>query len=868
MDTELTTVIGQLSIQNGQWRNNPSNQVAVRQPQAADAPGAGKGDLFIITEVQGDADNLEKMEQRLAETIRDSYYLARGSITASLRRALQAGSDLLYQRNRQVDTEQRVAGGAVVVVVSNEDAFVAQAGPSACFAILGDHIQRYPRRSVWLDEALGPEEDTVLALGLSHVVEPTLHHLRVASEDVLLLADGRLAGQLPLKDVVRAVSNGDVKASLKKLAEVAQAKSCSALLLEVVDKSPGRSGPVKISAPKSLGSLWPRRSDEAEAEPEVDEPITEALPELAAESPSESKAAAIFASTAAMAQKPLGWLGNLTGKAAPAATERPVTPPPSSPEPEASSRKETLSFHSPAEELPDEVDDEPVEMPHNSHHYAIYDDAADQAHPKHRHFSPKQMLLSIVAAVGGALRWLLGLLVRPEDEPRQAGTQAQQKASGGVPWKLLRNIAIAIPLLVALIVGINYLRAGQLREAEYQEYVTTAQSKFEQAQAVTDPAAALGLMAEAENSLVQAETIKQAQPEIADLRQQMADYTDSVTKVTRLYYLPQVRRYTDPGTTMDSLIVQGVEVYAMDTGNDRVFHHRLDDLGDALLPDDETVLMTAKGQQVDSRTVGDMLGMTWMPTGGNRQTSDLVILNSTGLLEYNPNWGITGAVLAGGEQLKLPTAVDSFFGNFYLLDPQANTLLRYLPTADGYSATPESYFLTDQQVDLGKAVDMAIDGSIYILYSDGRIGKYLGGQPEEFNLSGLDVPLNNPVAIFTAPEEEVQYLYVADAGNHRIVQLEKNGTFVQQFKPRPGEAISFSNLQDIYVDEISGRLFVLDSNNLYLGKIPLEETAPIEKTAPEAEVAPAESAPAEGAPAEAAPAEVVPVEPAPVQPEN
>jgi hypothetical protein len=108
--------------------------------------------------------------------------------------------------------------------------------------------------------------------------------------------------------------------------------------------------------------------------------------------------------------------------------------------------------------------------------------------------------------------------------------------------------------------------------------------------------------------------------------------------------------------------------------------------------------------------------------------------------------------------------------------------------------------------------------------------------------------------------------------------LEKDGAFVQQFKPRPGEAISFSNLQDIYVDEISGRLFVLDSNNLYLGKIPLEETAPVEKTESEADAAPAEAAPAEAAPAEAAPAEVVPVDPAPaeseavepalVQPEN
>ena len=109
-----------------------------------------------------------------------------------------------------------------------------------------------------------------------------------------------------------------------------------------------------------------------------------------------------------------------------------------------------------------------------------------------------------------------------------------------------------------------------------------------------------------------------------------------------------------------------------------------------------------------------------------------------------------------------------------------------------------------------------------MLFQDGRIQKYLSGQPTDFKLAGLDKPFNNPTAIFTAPNEEVQYIYIADAGNQRIVQLNKDGTFVRQFKPRAGENVSFANLQDIYVDEIGGRLYILDSNNLYVGNIPSE----------------------------------------------
>jgi hypothetical protein len=437
-------------------------------------------------------------------------------------------------------------------------------------------------------------------------------------------------------------------------------------------------------------------------------------------------------------------------------------------------------------------------------------------------------LLMLVALLGTGLRNILTLILPRSGSghtPRQAGAHAYRHQSSPISWTLLRNIAIAIPLLVTIIVVVNYLQKGRMIESEYQEFVTSAQNKFQQAQAIaiTDPNTALSLMAEAEATLVEAEQIKTDQPEVSELRQQMAVMTDEIGNVQRLYYLPQLRQYIDAGTNLKRLVVQGVEIYVLDSGTDRIFHHRLDDLGETLLPDDETSLvLVSRGQLIEEITVADILDIVWMPAGGNRQTSDLVMLNSTGLLEYNPNWGITTAALAGGELMALPVAVSSYFGNFYVLDPQANRLLRYLPTSDGYSAPPEDYFPLDQPVDLTNAVDLAIDGAVYVLFRDGRLSKFEGGQPVEFNMTGLDKPFNNPVAIFTAPDEQVQYVYVADGGNRRVVQLEKDGGFVRQFKPREGETVSFANLQDIFVDEIGSRLYILESNNLYVGNIPSE----------------------------------------------
>ena len=804
MTTEVTTVVGQLSIKEGNWRNETPNQVAVREPKAEDAPGAGKGDLFVLAEVHGDVSDREGLERQLVEAVRDAYYLARGSVTASLRRALLAVGEQLYYRNYRVPAEKRIVAGVAVLVMCQEDAFVAQTGSAAFFAFLGDYIRRYPARSVWLDEALptGPvlgggleveHEDP--GLGVSALVEPNLHYFRVEPGDMLILADSRLAGQLPLADVKNAISARNIKTALKNLGKIAQAKDCSALVIGVEEKpQPGLVG-LKVPEAARLGSLLSGQPRPAVAVAQATGEGQSVLePELAPAAAGMPKAAAPSGRSASPGrdQDPPRTAGAPPGRHPNAAKSRVLASTAHEP-----SLKSEASWHS----------------------------------SRSRSHSPLVRLLQwftasvllLLALLAGGLKSILGLVLPDSDKESrpQAGMQAYRPQPSHISWTVLRNIAIAIPLIVALVVVVSYLQKGRLREAEYTQLVQTAQSKFQQSQAV-DPAAAHGLMREADSLLAQAEEIKSGQPEIVEMRTRMAEASDTIGKVQRLYYLPQLRQYTDEGTNLKSLIVQGLELYILDTGTDRIYHHRLDETGETLMPDDESVLLVSRGQVVEDVAVGELLDAVWMPVGGNRQTSDLVIMNSTALLEYNPNWGLATTAIAGRESLVLPVAASSFFGNLYVLDPQGNRLWRYLPTTDGYNAAPESYFPPEQLIDLSTAVDMAIDGSIYVLFKDGRINKFTSGQQVEFSLSGLDIPLNNPVSIFTAPDEEVQHVYVADAGNQRIVQFNKDGSFVRQFKPRPEEAVTFANLQDLFVDELSGRLSVLDSNNLYMGNIPSE----------------------------------------------
>jgi hypothetical protein len=828
MTAEIKTAIGQLTIVRGNWQNEAPNQVAVREPKSADGPGAGKGDLFVLTEVRGLDPERISLEQQLAKTIRDAYYLSRGSITASLRRALQATNNELYRHNRTVKAEKMIVAGAVVLVRHNDEVFVAQIGPPVFFAILDTVVRRYPSQSLWLDQAQQPKEP---ALGLNPMAEPCLHHMQVAAGDMLVLADSQLASQLPLERVVKSVVPGNARVTIKNLAKASSKHDGSAMALAIMATDPSPLTALKRHAPPQLSRFLERERQDsppptAKVAPpfrRVAEPGPEPLRSGPEAGPGPIKAVASAAPKASVAEKIPGWLGRLGRSSA-------ASPSASTLDPTAGGAR-----YEP-DEWPDpvEVETQPAGRRARTMHSVANDSGF---HPE---FSPGQAtkpslalgrilrwisagLLLIVALLGNSLKNILRLVLpdNQQDGHRQAGAYVYRHGASAASWTLLRNIVIVIPVIVAIVVAISYLQKGRLREAEYNQFMSQAQEKFQQAQAVNaDPAVAIGLLAESEVSLGEAEKIKGPQAAISELREQLRQTADRVGKVQRLYYLPQLRYYGDSGANPTQLVLQGLDLYVLDPGSQRVFHHRLDDLGETLLPDDESLILTGTGQPVDTVTVGKLIHMTWMPAGGNRQTSDLIILSDTGLLEYNPSWGITTAALANQEGLMGPVAVSSYFGNFYVLDPPANQILRYLPTPDGYSAPPEPYFPADQPADLAGAVDLAIDGAVYILYGDGRISKFQGGRPVDFNLTGLDLPLTNPVALYTAPDEVVQYLYVADAGRQRIVQLEKDGRFVRQFKPGAGEAVTFARLQDIFVDEISGRLYILDNNTLYAGNIP------------------------------------------------
>jgi DNA-binding beta-propeller fold protein YncE len=115
---------------------------------------------------------------------------------------------------------------------------------------------------------------------------------------------------------------------------------------------------------------------------------------------------------------------------------------------------------------------------------------------------------------------------------------------------------------------------------------------------------------------------------------------------------------------------------------------------------------------------------------------------------------------------------------------------------------------------------MGIDGNIYVLHSNGQIVKYYGGEPVPFTVTNVPRSLSSAVALYADVKEETEYIYVADASERRIVQLDREGTFVRQLQPALGQEELFHQLSGLFVDETGAKLYFVANNALSVTDIP------------------------------------------------
>lgn len=155
----------------------------------------------------------------------------------------------------------------------------------------------------------------------------------------------------------------------------------------------------------------------------------------------------------------------------------------------------------------------------------------------------------------------------------------------------------------------------------------------------------------------------------------------------------------------------------------------------------------------------------------------------------------------------LPIAYATYLDRIYLLDARSRSIYRFERTDQGYNLW--SQWSEDDSLDLSQATTFAIDGSMYVTFTDHSIIRLEKGKRVPFAVRPLQPPLENVIAIAT--KEESPYLYLLDKPQRRVVViLKKDGSLVAQYT-----SPHFTELKGLYPDEAARRIYVLNGDTVY-----------------------------------------------------
>jgi hypothetical protein len=394
-----------------------------------------------------------------------------------------------------------------------------------------------------------------------------------------------------------------------------------------------------------------------------------------------------------------------------------------------------------------------------------------------------------------------------------------EQPRGRSPWPLVLAL-IVIPLLVGgLVLAMWSLRAREA-EAEFVQTLDGARTAISDAIVQPDEAAARLRLAAAGEFLDKATEMRPEDPRLAEVRDLYRDEFERVNRVAPIYGIVPLWDFKGEGRDLSRVLVSGDSLYVLDKGLDEAYRFVLSQLKDSVTPVDDGKPILSKGSTIDNTTVSELTDMTWIDATGVQRSRLLALDTVRNLFSYDVTWNTAKAPLASPEKLLAPELIAGYNGNLYIADSQANQIWRYRPGQNGYENAPEAYFAAGKETSLEGLEAMAIDGSIWLLFADGRLLKYMAGEQQAFSLKNYPDQLSQPVSLAVAQQSD--RLYVADAGGQRILEFDKEGEFLRQLQDREGVALK--DMRSIFLDETSNALFILTADKMW--KAPISEQAP------------------------------------------
>lgn len=839
---------GQFGLVSG-IQQPASDMVLVSEPSGLFVPEARKGQLCILVE----ADDVERGRdacQLVIKTVRRHFYDDSSlSVTSSLRQALIAANRALYQQNFSAPPQKRAAVGITCAVLRDGDLYIAQVLPSQAYVLAGGRIRMMPSEASGASAALLRPG----AVGASLTIEPEFYRATLRPGDAILICSSNLARNLDEAQVLRLLRSFDPAEMIGGLSDAcADARIQDAHGLAITICAPlsaaaraGRSGGLHIGQrswaflrstgdriSRATGDLvllargpQARRSrEQAETRRERSSREQDQLRQLPDEVP--------YAPDPLPMPHPLD-LGEPL--AAPSRAALPVSDdvllnPNGDDIPMSVLLGEMPALPGTPTERRVDLSDTPEGGVLDQGIYRLDDAVLPNAPLGERLLHPFRQAISEVQR-SWRRRRIRRPTVRPIAPRRNIGLSYRHQRPP-FPWLLLLLLVSLVAVLV--LYGINLSRENDVRETIdtfqlAEQAITdlqtspdevTAQQRLEvaaQALAKLRETGAISVSVEARQRFDELE--REYDRTYASIYR--LSYLDNLTELARH---PLGGQFTGisvsppPGAITNTASFNAI--YLLDSNAGALYR----------LPKDGGIPRPILSPQdrYGPLPVGQVRGQTWR---FDNVVAVAQIEDGSQFTYYFPSGtGWNYSTLAGSEEwgrVDQRFRVVNYEGNLYIWGVAEGNVLRYLSGQFGSFPLPWIQNDGGQQVD--KAVDLAVDGKIYLLMPEGRVLVFSTNEAGERGFEReIAVPTMTPPVVvinsfFLTGGPEDGFVFLVDGYNGRIIQLEKTtGRLIQQLRVRPDGLIQFDQLSHLFVDTSTARptLYLINGGQILETPLP------------------------------------------------
>lgn len=754
--------------------------------------------------------------------IANTYFGTPGSVTAAARATFAAASARLFDFNRYPPSAGPVNGGLCCAILRGADLYVALSGVGQVIVVHPNAVERFP----------DPANEPLPPFGLAQSADVHYFHTIVAASDCAVFSASVPAGWET--NTITHLTGAGLESAVARLTRMAGAHA-SAMIARFAAEgaAPAKTRPAITAAPLAAATAHaePAPAPESAVEAPAPLPITaveETPPPPPVVTPAEpasqpepepdtSSLAGIIARV--RASPAMGSAG--AGEAVPMMPA--AEPPPAQP-----------ARPAPAEEHEEEI----VQI--GDHVYEFEEDDVEEEIEGAAEGQPLSQRLR-----AGLKRWLANLPLNRASEAMKQGSEvigaSLSTSSAGalrrllpegamrpgtlmrVPDRLLVAIAILFPVIIGLVVGAVYVQRG--RNEEFRNYLDQARFEAGLARVQPDSLSAKPHWQNALTWLDQADAIFPGQPEAAALRAEAQSQVDAVDGIQRLPLEPLVPGGFGGSAKITEVVVNGSEVYALDSTRQSV-HRAILTEGDKFVIDRA---FQCEAGVVGAFVIDKIVDIAWLNTPNVVGQPALLVMDDDGILMYcKPDGSPPEAsqLIAPDTGWKAPKAVEIYADRLYIFDPGANDIWQYDRSGGVFSERPKPYF-TGQVLDLSTAVGFTItQGEVYILRLDGRLvfcvrdpntlqpncvenALFSDSRPGHLSGDRLDDVIV-PVQLYYDPPPEPS-LYLLDTATSGIHQLSLKLVLQRQFRssaglPGPITAVAIGPNKE---------MFVASGNNVY-----------------------------------------------------